>query len=285
MYVWNPYAMQFDSVQQFIGYLWALNTLYMDNQPYRTADIHEYVHLIINEVAPEYDPDFGYMYDIASSEISFVRNLPSMQFPFTHEDYIANDSVIKSADALGLDREKFWYAMLCVYHLAEEYCKNAHPVLESPVERFRRIEEIIRGKDAYIIAKCDGRKKELIEDHQTLRLIADTIDRICRVQEWRNDPAFTGKPVLLGEKMERSASSRIAFAANRYSRLFKVLNIVGKRSKEVSVNKLFFISQVLHLTKIAVNDSFLVSDEALRGVLNKYGDEDFSDRFSGFYSL
>ena len=285
MYVWNPYAMQFDSVQQFIGYLWALNTLYMDNQPYRTADIHEYVHLIINEVAPEYDPDFGYMYDIASSEISFVRNLPSMQFPFTHEDYIANDSVIKSADALGLDREKFWYAMLCVYHLAEEYCKNAHPVLESSVERFRRIEEIIRGKDAYIIAKCDGRKKELIEDHQTLRLIADTIDRICRVQEWRNDPAFTGKPVLLGEKMERSASSRIAFAANRYSRLFKVLNIVGKRSKEISVNKLFFISQVLHLTKIAVNDSFLVSDEALRGVLNKYGDEDFSDRFSGFYSL
>jgi hypothetical protein len=265
-----------------------LKSIDMDStrhKPYRTAEVHEYVHLIINEVAPEYDPDFGYMYDIASSEISFVRNLPSMQFPFTHEDYIANDSVIKSADALGLDREKFWYAMLCVYHLAEEYCKNAHPVLESSVERFRRIEEIIRGKDAYIIAKCDGRKKELIEDHQTLRLIADTIDRICRVQEWRNDPAFTGKPVLLGEKMERSASSRIAFAANRYSRLFKVLNIVGKRSKEISVNKLFFISQVLHLTKIAVNDSFLVSDEALRGVLNKYGDEDFSDTFSGFYSL
>lgn len=53
----------------------------------------------------------------------------------------------------------------------------------------------------------------------------------------------------------------------------------------MSVNKKFFISQVLHFTKIAVNDSFLVDAEALRGVLNKYGEEDFSDRFSGFYSL
>ena len=33
-------------------------------EPYRTADVHEYVHLIINEVAPEYEPEFGYRYDI-----------------------------------------------------------------------------------------------------------------------------------------------------------------------------------------------------------------------------
>ena len=56
-------------------------------------------------------------------------------------------------------------------------------------------------------------------------------------------------------------------------------------SKWISLNKMLFISQVLHFTKIAINDSFLVDDDALRGVLNKYGDEDFSDRFSGFYSL
>lgn len=257
----------------------------MDNQPYRTADIHEYVHLIVNEVAPEYDPDFGYMYDIASSEISFVRNLPDMQFPFSHEDYLKNKSIINSAEALGLDKEKFWYAMLCVYHLTEEYCKNAHPIIEAPIERFRRIADILRGENAYIIAKCDGRRKELIEDSPTLRLIADTIDRICTIQEWKQDPAFTGRPVLMHDTKAKSISSKIAFAYNRYDRLFDNLKIAGKRSKEVSVNKKFFISQVLHFTKIAINDSFLVSDEALRGVLNKYGDEDFSDRFSGFYSL
>ena len=237
-------------------------------EPYRTADVHEYVHLIINEVAPEYEPEFGYRYDIPSSEMSFVRNLPKMKFPFSHEDYIGNEPVIKSAEALGLDREKFWYAMLCVYHLTEEYCIKAHPVLEAPIKRFRRIADIIRGKDAYIIAKCEGRRKVMIDDRHTLRLIADTIDRICRVQERRWDPAFTGS----------------AFAANRYLRLFDSLSIAGKRSKGVSVNKKFFISQVLHLTKIAVNDSFLIDEEALKGVLNKYGDEDFSDTFSSFYS-
>lgn len=257
----------------------------MDNQPYKTADIHEYVHLIINEVAPEYDPDFGYMYDIASSEISFVRNLPDMQFPFSHEDYLKNKPIINSAEALGLDKEKFWYAMLCVYHLTEEYCKNAHPIIEAPIERFRRVADILRGENAYIIAKCDGRRKELIEDSPTLRLIADTIDRICTIQKWKQDPAFIGRPVLMHDTKEKSVSSRIAFAYNRYYRLFDNLKIAGKRSKEVSVNKKFFISQVLHFTKIAVNDSFLVDAEALRGVLNKYGDEDFSDRFSGFYSL
>ena len=218
-----------------------------NNEPYRTADVHEYVHLIINEVAPEYEPEFGYRYDIPSSE---------------------------------------WYAMLCVYHLTEEYCIKAHPVLEAPIKRFRRIADIIRGKDAYIIAKCEGRRKEMIDDRHTLRLIADTIDRICRVQERRWDPAFTGSPVLLHETEEKSISSRIAFAANRYRylRLFDSPNIAGKRSKGVSVNKKFFISQVLHLTKIAVNDSFLIDEEALKGVLNKYGDEDFSDTFSSFYS-
>lgn len=257
----------------------------MDNQPYKTADIHEYVHLIINEVAPEYDPDFGYMYDIASSEISFVRNLPDMQFPFSHEGYLKNKSIINSAEALGLDKEKFWYAMLCVYHLTEEYCKNSHPIIEAPIERFRRVADILRGENAYIIAKCDGRRKELIEDSPTLRLIADTIDRICTIQEWKQDPAFTGRPVLMHDTKEKSVSSRIAFAYNRYDRLFDNLKIAGKRTKEVSVNKKFFISQVLHFTKIAVNDSFLVDAEALRGVLNKYGEEDFSDRFSGFYSL
>ena len=278
-------GLQFDYVPLFIDYLWALNLVYMDKQPYRTADIHQYVHLIINEVAPEYDPDSGYMYDIASSEISFVRNLPDMQFPFSHEDYLKNKSIINSAEALGLDKEKFWYAMLCVYHLTEEYCKNAHPVLEAPIERFRRVADILRGENAYIIAKCDGRRKELIEDSPTLRLIADTIDRICTVQEWKQDPAFTGRPVLMHDTKEKSISSKIAFAYNRYNRLFDNLKIAGKRSKEVSVNKKFFISQVLHFTKIAANDSFLVDAEALRGVLNKYGDEDFSDRFSGFYSL
>lgn len=40
-----------------------------NNEPYRTADVHEYVHLIINEVAPEYEPEFGYRYDIPSSEM------------------------------------------------------------------------------------------------------------------------------------------------------------------------------------------------------------------------
>ena len=261
--------------------------MFMDTdykEPYRTADVHEYVHLIINEVAPEYEPEFGYRYDIPSSEMSFVRNLPKMKFPFSHEDYIGNEPVIKSAEALGLDREKFWYAMLCVYHLTEEYCIKAHPVLEAPIERFRRIADIIRGKDACIIAKCEGRRKELIDDRHTLRLIADTIDRICRVQERRWDPAFTGSPVLLHETEEKSISSRIAFAANRYLRLFDSLSIAGKRSKGVSVNKKFFISQVLHLTKVAVNDSFLIDEEALKGVLNKYGDEDFSDTFSSFYS-
>ena len=255
------------------------------DKPYSTADIHEYVHLIINEVAPEYDVDFGYRKDIALSEISFVRCLPDMQFPFSHDGYIANESIIKSADALGLDREKFWYAMLCVYHLTEEYCRNAHPVIDAPIDRFRRIADIIRGNGAYIIAKCEGRRKELIDDRYTLNLIADTIDRICNVQERKWDPAFTGRPVLLHETKEKSVSSRIAFAYNRYDRLFDNLKIVGKRSKEVSVNRMFFISQVLHFTKIAINDSFLIDDDALRGVLNKYGDEDFSDRFSSFYSL
>lgn len=255
------------------------------DKPYSTADVHEYVHLIINEVAPEYDVDFGYRKDIALSEISFVRCLPDMQFPFCHDGYIANESIIKSADALGLDREKFWYAMLCVYHLTEEYCRNAHPVIDAPIERFRRIADIIRGNGAYIIAKCEGRRKELIDDRYTLNLIADTIDRICNAQERKWDPAFTGRPVLLHETKEKSVSSRIAFAYNRYNRLFDNLKIVGKRSKEVSVNRMFFISQVLHFTKIAINDSFLIDDDALRGVLNKYGDEDFSDRFSSFYNL
>lgn len=253
--------------------------------PYKTADIHEYVHLIINEVAPEYDPDSGYMYDIASSEITLAKRFPIMKLPFRLADYVKNQSIIKSAEALGLDREKFWYAMLCVYHLTEEYCKNSHPVIDAPIERFRRVADILRGENSYIMAKCDGRRKELIEDRHTLHLIADTIDRICRVQERKHDIAFIGRPVLMNVKKEKSISSGIAFAANRYIRLFKNLNIAGKRSKEVSVNKVFFISQVLHFTKIAINDSFLVSDEALKGVLNKYGDEDFSNTFSDFYAL
>ena len=87
-------------------------------------EIYEYVHSIGNRMFPTYEIEEDgkeYQVDTACTGDFIVPHkdgkLDMSKFPFTKEQFLENTSVIRSLQALGIDIEKFWVALLFVYYL------------------------------------------------------------------------------------------------------------------------------------------------------------------------
>lgn len=94
-------------------------------------EIYEYVHSIGNRMFPTYEIEEDgkeYQVDTACTGDFIVPHkdgkLDMSKFPFTKEQFLENTSVIRSLQALGIDIEKFWVALLFVYYLTQKKTEN-----------------------------------------------------------------------------------------------------------------------------------------------------------------
>lgn len=107
-------------------------------------EIYEYVHSIGNRMFPAYEiEEDGKEYQVDTAcTIDFIvphrdGQLDMSKFPFTKKQFLENTSVIRSLQALGINIEKFWVALLFVYYLTQKKTENVMAIPAPAFDQFR----------------------------------------------------------------------------------------------------------------------------------------------------
>ena len=109
--------------------------------------LYDYVFWIGNTEFPSWQDDAqGKIYRSDSERAwDFVHQLEDgkLDFPFTQEQYLANEPVIRSLRAMDIELDKFWYAMLFVYDLVRERTEG---VMQVPLSDFDQLRAFIHDR-------------------------------------------------------------------------------------------------------------------------------------------
>jgi len=240
-------------------------------------ELYEYVRLIANECADEWEFD-GENYEQVESIVpfDFLRMLDSgkIRFRFTKEDYLENYSIIETLRAYNIDIEKFWYAILFIDHFTETKFVNAFLMEDSPLSQLESFAQLLSNENSRLSVNFGKREKQTITHRILLNTIVNIMNEICNAN--RDNTVFNGKPINMSDKsrVTRSTSLQITYITERYLKLFEALDIDKIKSvnkfKTVSLNKMFLISQILYFTKMVTNKKYLYDDDTLRGILKTY---------------
>jgi len=243
-------------------------------------DLYEYVHLVANECAPEYDCFDGENIEQVESIVGhdFLRMLDSgkLKFRFTKENYLDNYSIIETLMAYNIDIEKFWYAMLFIDHFTETKFINAFLMEDSALSQLESFAQLLSNENSRLSVNFGKREKQTITYRRLLNTIVNMMNEMCKANE--NNTEFTAQPINLSDKsrVTRSTSLQVAFITERYLKLFEKLDIDKTKkanvSPTISLNKKFLISRILYFTKMVRNKSYLYDDATLRGILKTYKD-------------
>lgn len=75
-------------------------------------------------------------YGIRTPQFEYRYCTGKIKMPFAKSDYLANDDIIATVMGLGLDVEKFWFALVFIYDYVETSFKNCG--LVKPASWIRR---------------------------------------------------------------------------------------------------------------------------------------------------
>ena len=89
--------------------------VYWDFDPLR-RELREYV-----DIACGCDEQ---TYGIRTPQFEYRYCTGKIKMPFAKSDYLANDDIIATVMGLGLDVEKFWFALVFIYDYVETSFKN-----------------------------------------------------------------------------------------------------------------------------------------------------------------
>ncbi len=204
-------------------------------------DIHDsifdYVYMSAQEFAPEFEVDEnGEVYEVQSIlGYDVIRQLDRLEFPFTKEKYYKNHEIINTLNAYEIDIEKFWYAILFIYHVTKS--KIADGVVLSPrgIDQMHVLLDYLRNGDKVsITVTADNKKKKLVvAERNVLKTIADLIEQA--IPTLNEDLELQGRQINIDKqaKVGTKASSQIAFATARYQELFRLMKIGDKRIRMV----------------------------------------------------
>ena len=87
--------------------------------------------------------------------------------PFAKSDYLANDDIIATVMGLGLDVEKFWFALVFIYDYVETSFKNCGLVKPASLDKavqnlFKELGEDFTDDDIEITLKKNRKKVEVL---------------------------------------------------------------------------------------------------------------------------
>ena len=128
-------------------------------------EIYEYVHSIGNRMFPAYEiEEDGKEYQVDTAcTIDFIvphrdGQLDMSKFPFTKKQFLENTSVIRSLQALGINIEKFWVALLFVYYLTQKKTENVMAIPAPAFDQFRAFAKYLHANPDAKIRIWRGRE-------------------------------------------------------------------------------------------------------------------------------
>ena len=259
--------------------------------------IYDYVHMVAFECAPDVDFDENGEPFLWGSTVGndVIRRFDKLEFPFTKEEYYSNTDVLDVLEAYEIDIEKFWYAILFIYHFTKSKIADGIKVSPKNIDLIHSLLDYLKnGEKVVLTVTAENKKQNLtIKEKLALGAVADVIEAaIPYLQEERT---MNFQALNIGEKAKvgTKASSQIAYATARYQALFEDLELERRRAKhtkavvlddefgrevnngktdDLSFNRKLLISRLMYFSCFTENDKFLHSEENLNGILKDYKD-------------
>ena len=233
--------------------------------------------------------------DLAGRDFIQALITGKLSFRFTRNEYDRSVHLQESIKALGLDAEKLWYAILFVVHYTESKFMDVMIEQKPVIDQMKEISDALKLDGAVLSVKCDDRLKTRTGLRIVLNNIARAIDNECELQ--KENPHLTVpfySPDPTGKASKVSATPQMAFATRMLLWLFgqvcpdkqeeKSDDKPVKKFSRGAKNRLMLASRIMFLTKMTSNKSFLISDEAIKGILSSASaKDDRSGTLSTFY--
>lgn len=244
----------------------------------------EYARKLADKCEPDVEVDENgevIHYESAAFK-DFYAHLEQMesQSRSRYQQYLENDDIIATLEGYELDVETFWYAILFVAYLVERRCAHVQTLEPSMISQMEAFYETIGRPHAEVT--ISGEKSAL--GHRGMEGLQEAVREWIEKRKASKDPYCQEAGILrLTDPFDErlSGSVQVAFAAQLFQELFKLLYLPQKRTKhntkgdreQVSFNKKLLISRVVHLMRLTRNDSFLIDENALKAILKDYGNK------------
>nr|WP_321375790.1 hypothetical protein [uncultured Bacteroides sp.] len=222
---------------------------------------------------------------LATSKFKRRYNDGLIDMPLTYETYKANNDIQKTIIGLGMDPDKFWYALLFIKdytdgECAQEYKKESVPIseLKKFIETISNyeiaecnplIEEVLFSKEIELSILVNGKTEIAIKSPNAIKYIQSLCrNSLAQTNAMKEMDAMNAIP-RSNSKVNTSYTSKVCIFANTFTHLFDLLSLnKGMRGdSEVSYSKLFLISRLIFLTRISPKEDFYVSKKYLKDFL------------------
>lgn len=213
--------------------------------------------------------------------------------PFTYEDFKNNKDIIATLNGYNLDIDKFWYVLLFVYDIVQDYTINTAVACKSDYDVLVEINNYLENHPHAVLYLSDDKELRKNERFGTCSpLIMLELRRFVKAElsKYKEPPTVTKihtmDPLYRNYTESYSPSQQMVLMYRLFNVLFKVLDMPDLRAKKgdtVSYSKLLLISRIIHFCRLTVKESFLTDSSSLKGILKQYGSTDFNIRFTKIY--
>jgi len=213
--------------------------------------------------------------------------------PFTYEDFKNNKDIIATLNGYNLDIDKFWYVLLFVYDIVQDYTINTADTSKSDYDVLVEINNYLENHPHAVLYLSDDkelRKNERFEACSPLILLELRRFVKAELSKYKEPPTVikthTMDPLYRNYTESHTPSQQMVLMYRLFNILFKVLDMPDLRAKKgdtVSYSKLLLISRIIYFCRLTVKESFLTDSSSLKGILKQYGSTDFNNRSTKVY--
>ena len=247
-------------------------------------EIYEYVHNIGNRTFPAYEiEEDGKEYQVDTAcTIDFIvlhkdGRLDLSKFPFTKEQFLVNNPIICSLQVLDIDIEKFWVALLFVYDLTRKQTENVMAIPAPAFDQFRAFAKYLHANPDAKIRIWRGREHGVtIESQEVIQMMGTLLaeNSAKLFANLSHDVSFK-----LGDfSLKLNNRHKITFVVQCLLPFLEQFKEVDKRSSnpnKISYNLMLLISRIVYMYAYTDNPKFLESDESIKGIWQRYKDEEW----------
>lgn len=197
--------------------------------------------------------------------------------PFTYEDFKNNKDIIATLNGYNLDIDKFWYVLLFVYDIVQDYTINTADTSKSDYDVLVEINNYLENHPHAVLYLSDDkelRKNERFETCSPLILLELRRFVKAELSKYKEPPTVikthTMDPLYRNYTESHTPSQQMVLMYRLFNVLFKVLDMPDLRAKKgdiVSYSKLLLISRIIYFCRLTVKESFLTDSSSLKGIL------------------
>ena len=232
-------------------------------------------------------------YGIRTPQFEYRYCTGKIKMPFAKSDYLANDDITATVKGLGLDVEKFWFALLYIYDITTDFGINAADASKTDYDILIEIDDYLQKHPQAVLYLSDDkelRKSERYETNSPLILL--NLRRFVKRELEKYEEAPQLK-VWTEDILQINYTESLCSAQQQVLmyELFKVLfdllalpDLRARKGEAVSYSKMLLISRIIYFCRLTSNESFTVESSPLKGVLKQYGDFVFNQRHPKTYT-